>query len=90
MNFFTKSKHSIFRKYWGNSKKGWTYLDFDGYYNLVKEKFHNIQYTTTGFLGCFGRNEKQKSMLGKLDQNLFQYIVPFKSNYIFICVAQKV
>jgi SAM-dependent methyltransferase len=51
--------------------------------------FSSYKYTTIGFLGCFGRNEEQRSLLGKIDQHLLNKIIPEKWKYIIIGVALK-
>jgi len=81
--------HEIFRNRFGNGKKGWTYINFDEYENIVKKYFNIYNMETTGFLGCFGRSEFQRNILGLIDQKILKNIVPKKMNYILFCVAQK-
>jgi len=50
--------------------------------------FSSLDYTTEGFFGCFGRNEKQRNILGKIDA-LLASVIPMKSKYIVIGVAVK-
>jgi SAM-dependent methyltransferase len=77
--------HKFFRKRYGT--RGWNYLNI----NEVEEifsPFKSVTYTTTGFLGCFGRTEWQRGFLGKIDKAL-EYIIPFRSRYIIIGQAVK-
>jgi 2-polyprenyl-3-methyl-5-hydroxy-6-metoxy-1,4-benzoquinol methylase len=81
--------HEIFRNIFGNGKKGWTYINLEEYENIVKKYFSTYNMDTTGFLGCFGQTEFQRSILGKIDQKIFKNIIPKKFNYILFCSAQK-
>lgn len=77
--------HKILRNRYGTS--WWNYLKI----NEVDEIFTSyskISYTTAGFLGCFGRNEKQRNLLGKVDR-VIEKMIPKKSRYILIGVAIK-
>lgn len=79
--------HKILRKKfvtWGNE---WNYLKT----NEISEIFslyRTVNYVTVGFWGAFGRNEKQRSILGKFDR-LFEKIVPKNKRYILIGIAEK-
>lgn len=77
--------HKMLRNRFGTS--WWNYLKM----NEVDELFasyHRVSYTTAGFLGCFGRNEKQRNFLGKVD-DVLEKVIPKKSRYILIGVAVK-
>jgi SAM-dependent methyltransferase len=77
--------HKFFRKGYGT--KNWNYLKLSELDELFA-KFSNFEYTTEGFFGCFGRNEKQRNLLGKIDAAIGS-IIPMKSKYILIGVAVK-
>jgi len=77
--------HRILRKGYGT--KDWNYLKLSEI-DEVFAPFSTVNYTTEGFFGCFGRNEQQRNMLGKLD-HLLASIIPMKSKYIVIGVAVK-
>ena len=81
--------HEIFRNKFGNGRKGWTYINIKDYEKIVKKFFSFYKFDTTGFLGCFGRNEIQRQILGRLDQKIFKKIIPQNYNYIGFCIAQK-
>ncbi|MBA3900103.1 MAG: class I SAM-dependent methyltransferase [Bacteroidetes bacterium] len=50
--------------------------------------FSKVEYKTTGFLGCFGRTERQKHFLGKIDQAM-NFAIPSSCNYVVYGVAEK-
>ena len=77
--------HRIFRKGYGT--KNWNYLRMNEIDDLFSS-FSSLDYTTEGFFGCFGRNEKQRNILGKIDA-LLASVIPMKSKYIVIGVAVK-
>jgi len=81
--------HNYFREKCGSGKNGWTYLSYSQFIDLIQKRFGNIEHTTSGFLGCFGRNKLNQFILGKIDQLILKQFIPNKYNYIFICVAQK-
>lgn len=68
---------------WGNE---WNYFSTDQI--ALLNQFENINWTTQGFLGSFGRNEYQRQALGKLD-HVFQPMIPSDQRYILIICAQK-
>lgn len=50
--------------------------------------FKTVEYKTYGFFGAFGRTEKQRNFLGKID-NLINLIIPRRCNYLIVGVATK-
>ena len=54
----------------------------------VFSSFENVKYKTVGFWGTFGRTEKQRHLLSKLD-NLFERFIPLKKRYIVFGIAEK-
>lgn len=83
----TTIHHSLRNKF-GSGKNKWRYFTIG---ELIKlhDKFNSIEYQTYGFLGCFGLSEKQRSILGSIDNAIFSKIVPEKWNYILAGVAIK-
>jgi SAM-dependent methyltransferase len=84
-NLESTTFHKILRKRYG--APGWNYLkmsELEEVFNL----FSKVSYTTVGFVGCFGRTERQRRFLGRID-TLIEKIVPEKSRYILIGVAIK-
>jgi hypothetical protein len=52
-------------------------------------EFKDVDYRTTGFLATFGRTEKQRSFLAKLDKLIMNPILPKKWKYMMYGVAKK-
>jgi hypothetical protein len=80
--------HQFFRKRltrWGGY---WNYLDLNQIEMLFR-KFNPLEYDTAGFLGTFGRTERQKIFLGKIDSLLVERLVSKKMRYIVFGVATK-
>ncbi|WP_432712739.1 class I SAM-dependent methyltransferase [Pedobacter sp.] len=77
--------HKLLRKGYGTPN--WNYLKLDEL-ETVFAPFNSLNYTTVGFFGCFGRTEKQRNILGKVDA-LLQKLIPMKSKYILVGVAVK-
>ena len=77
--------HKILRKNFGT--KGWNYLKMDEIKDVFSS-YNKIKYTTAGFFGFMGRNEWQRNLLGKID-SILSWIIPNKSKYILIGVAEK-
>lgn len=50
---------------------------------------HLINKQYVGFLGCFGRNERQRELFGKIDSILFDKLIPEKYRYIGIYLFKK-
>ncbi len=69
---------------WGRS---WNYLHFEEINDLLSE-FDSVKYETVGFLGLFGRTEKQRWLLGKVDHYLCK-IIPTSKRYIVFGCARK-
>lgn len=69
---------------WGES---WRYVTIDEVKDLLSD-FSDFGYKTWGFLGAFGRNEPQRSILGRLDSFL-DFLVPASSRYIIYGAAVK-
>lgn len=61
--------HQFARKYFVKWGQSWLYLNYRRDRDLF-DRFTSFNYRTTGLLGAFGRNEKQRSALGKLDGTL--------------------
>jgi len=79
--------HRFFRKRfvrWGND---WNYLQIKNLPSLLS-KYKKVDYKTVGFLGNFGRTEKQRRFLGKIDRLIHPFI-PKKMRYIVYGMAIK-
>jgi len=74
---------------WGKEGEGWHYLSTNDILNLADIGFKKINSTTKGFLGCLGRNEFQRNILGNIDKLFLEALLPDKYKYIFFGVFQK-
>lgn len=84
-NLESTAFHKTLRKLYGTS--WWNYLKMSEV-DEIFNSYSKVSYTTVGFLGCFGRTEKQRKLLGRID-TVIEKIVPAKSRYILIGVAIK-
>ena len=80
--------HQILRHRYGAGKNKWRYFTIRELIEL-HDIFNSFEYETYGFLGCFGRSEKQKSVLGSIDLAIFNKMLPKKCNYILAGIAVK-
>jgi SAM-dependent methyltransferase len=51
--------------------------------------FRKTEFGTAGFLGAFGRNERQRRILGTVDRLFLSRMVGWKLHYLMFGVAQK-
>lgn len=70
---------------WGER---WLYFK-PGELRGLLQPFSKVEMGFVGFLGAFGRAEWQRRVLGRVDQGLYEKIMPTKWRYIGICVAKK-
>lgn len=87
-NLIASPLHRIFRKMfvkWGSS---WRYVSKSEMKSLLKD-FNKVEIMATGFLGAFGRSEKQRNFLAKIDELLFNKICPDSWKYISYGIAEK-
>lgn len=80
--------HNFFRKRFVNWKNYWRYVDLSEIEELFKD-YSFVKYETCGFLGVFGRTNKQRDFLAKFDTGIFDKILKPKSHYLFYGVAKK-
>jgi len=79
--------HRFLRKQFVTWGKDWNYLKVNEI-EVIFSSFKSVKYITVGFWGAFGRNEKQRNILGKFDR-LFEKFVPKGKRYILIGIAEK-
>lgn len=79
--------HQFFRNNFTKWGKNWNYLKYSEIEPLMGN-FKQVNFSFVGFWGAFGRNEKQRKFLGKID-NWFEKLIPNKKHYIVIGVAEK-
>lgn len=86
-NLTATKAHSFARKKfitWGVHTR---YVQLEEMLEYLKD-FKTVTYQTYGFFGAFGRTEKQRRLLGKLD-SLINCIIPQSWNYLVIGSATK-
>lgn len=79
--------HSLFREKFIPWGKTWNYLKL----SEVKELFSNFQslnYITFGVVGCFGKKESQRKILGCVD-DVLEKLLPQRFHYVIAGVAIK-
>ncbi len=87
-NLIASALHRRLRKRfikWGNS---WRYVSIKEMNEFLKD-FSTYTINTTGVLGTFGRNEKQRNLLATIDQLILNKICPAKWKYIGYGIAEK-
>lgn len=87
-NLIASSFHQKLRKKfvnWGNS---WRYLSIPEMHELMQD-FSSVDLKTTGILGTFGRNEKQRNILSAVDGAVLNKISPDSWKYIAYGIAVK-
>lgn len=77
--------HKVLREKFGT--KNWNYLRINEIKKIFSE-YKSMEYITVGFLGCLGRTENQRIVLGKMDAVLDK-LLPEKYKYIAIGIAVK-
>lgn len=80
--------HRFFRDNFIKWGKTWKYLKFADIPPLFSG-FSQLEFSSCGFAGAFGRSEWQRRFLGELDGGMFNKIVPKDWHYIAIGVATK-
>lgn len=84
-NLASSPLHRFLRRKYGTPQ--WDYLEI-GELEHVFSAFSSVSYTTTGFFGCFGRTERQRNILGRID-GLLESFIPKGKRYIISGIAKK-
>lgn len=87
-NLIASSFHQKLRKKFVNWGSSWRYLSVLEMNELMQD-FTSVDLKTTGFLGTFGRNEKQRNILSTIDNVVFNKACPKKWKYIAYGIATK-
>lgn len=80
--------HRFFRRHftrWGND---WNYPSYRSLGQMLEEAGFKSHSAANGVLACFGRTEKQRVVLGKVDQSVLNRITPSRWKYIVYGVAK--
>jgi SAM-dependent methyltransferase len=87
-NLSSTRLHAFTRRHFAAGKVGWLYftrLDLE----KLTDRFESLELTTFGFAGCFGRSERQRQILARLDAGLLDWAVPQSWHYIGAAIARK-
>lgn len=87
-NLIGSQFHRWMRKRFVNWGSSWRYVSNTEMTRFLHQ-FSSVQMETTGVLATFGRNEKQRNALAKLDQLIINKISPSKWKYIVYGIAVK-
>ena len=88
-NLHSTELHNYLRRI--DKDDNWYYLTNDEINGLIdNKKFEIISQKTLGFLGCFGRNEYQRSFLSMFDKLFFNHFIPSEYHYILFSVLKKI
>lgn len=83
--------HQILRNRFGAGKNSWRYFEHGELNKMIEglPELELIAQKSVGFLGCFGRSEPQRTILGKIDKLFLERFIPEKCRYIHFLVARK-
>ncbi|MDF1549837.1 MAG: class I SAM-dependent methyltransferase [Bacteroidales bacterium] len=87
-NLESSNLHKYLRKKfirWGNE---WNYFKYSELKDIFTP-FKTLKFETKGFVGAFGRTEKQRNILSNIDKLVFDKIISEKKRYIIYGVAIK-
>lgn len=79
--------HRYLRKKFIKWGQDWNYLKYKEVNELFSD-FKEVQFITVGFWGAFGRSERQRRFLGRID-NAYSFLIPGSCRYILIGIARK-
>jgi ubiquinone/menaquinone biosynthesis C-methylase UbiE len=86
-NLVASPLHTFLRQKFIKWAVYWRYLTIDEA-AILCNKFSSFTFATAGFIGAFGRSERQRRFLGRLD-NFFESAVAAKNHYIIFVVCKK-
>ena len=87
-NLKASSFHQRVRKRFVNWGSSWRYVSINEMRKFLKD-FSNCEIKTTGILGTFGRNERQRNLLSSMDKLIINKICPENWKYICYGIAEK-
>ncbi len=79
--------HKVLRKKFVSWGKKWRYPSIHEM-NEFLEDFSQVHHLTRGFMGSFGRTERQRNLLASVD-SVFHRMIPEQWKYIMMGVAKK-
>jgi SAM-dependent methyltransferase len=87
-NLLASPAHNLFRRIFVKWGKEWRYVSLEEMHEFLSP-FSAVTYRTIGFLGAFGRSERQRGVLSWLDRYLISPLAPSSWRYIVAGVATK-
>jgi SAM-dependent methyltransferase len=87
-NLAASGLHQFVRKRFVAWGAEWRYVTLDELRNFLGD-FAQLEMHATGVLATFGRSERQRRVLGAVDQRLLNYITPRGWKYIAYGIARK-
>jgi SAM-dependent methyltransferase len=87
-NLVATAFHQRLRKRYVNWGSSWRYVTVNEMKDFLKN-FASLNIKTTGVLGTFGRNEKQRNALSSIDNLVLNKICPDNWKYICYGIAVK-
>jgi SAM-dependent methyltransferase len=87
-NLIASPFHQQLRKKFVNWGSSWRYVSIKEMKEFLMP-FSSYEMKTTGVLGTFGRNERQRNLLSTVDQLILNKICPDNWNYISYGIAEK-
>lgn len=79
--------HTFARKKFVKWGAEWNYLRYSEL-NPLLQRFSSSTFNTIGFFGAFGRSEKQRQLLSKIDHSI-RFLIPKSKRYIVYGIAVK-
>lgn len=86
-NLEASSFHKYFRTKFVRWGYKWNYMKYDEIDDIFSS-YSKVKFVTIGFFGVFGRSEKQRQWLGRLD-HLLEIFIPRSKRYIIYGIAWK-
>jgi SAM-dependent methyltransferase len=87
-NLIGSPVHSVLRARYVQWGQRWRYVSVADLMDFF-DPFMSVSYATWGVLGVLGRTERQRSLLGRMDQMFLNACVPDHWRYIAAGVARK-
>jgi SAM-dependent methyltransferase len=87
-NLIASAFHQRLRKRFVNWGSSWRYVSIEELQEFMKD-FSSFEIKTTGVIGTFGRNERQRSLLSAIDGWILNKICPAHWKYISFGIAEK-
>ncbi len=87
-NLIASPVHQLVRKKFGKWGSSWRYVSMEEIREFLRV-FSSYELKTSGFLGCFGRNETERKIFSLVDEALLNRVCPRSWKYIAYGIARK-